>query len=748
MSKKHSRKMRRKSKKNQASKQAPAPQRQMGLSENPAPKGVPGTPQGDGFHHLHPRCPDPEETPHPLPPPLTHTLTQRVMKQLKALQPSLDTKYWKEFTYQFLCSPSSKVLVNSARAGSGKSTWIRAFLLTLAQGYASGEAFAESFGGVLLVLQKVEDLNAIAQEVNRSVSAQDGPLMVALQSLTHSGKAYQLCQNPSAQDYRDCVDCPHRDTCPLVQAGPQSKRAYLLGVTQKRFYDLRSSGKLDEQLLLRTRADGTQVRRRFVLFDEKRELYQIAALDLRSLNSLSTQLEDLPAQRGTKDRQISFLQDSLNYLGVQPLQKLRRDTVIHLPGGQTAEELAGFCKLEDGQPERVEKLQVSLGRVLGQNNEEVQTCLAALMALHQGKECLFSKVSSFHICYAQDGLACLKDHQALIFDATAEVDGDYRHNPHITFLPSPALPGMKQVTFHLYTHPKLKLSRAAVHSKSWLPKGMSALVEHILETQPGQTFLCVYKQDAPQLARRLSTPAKKRLAWMHPPDRPWDQILPYFGGTNGSNAFRDCTNVILLGYPRLSPDVYLERCWAAWDQAGAGEQIRQAQACMQHQEHPWPNGLSQIPMVEEYEACHLASRMEQEIYRCKLRDASSQCEIHVFLFCPPKDVWTLLHPRFPGCRVERIEELPDCIQNIRSQQQRYGGKPTARAKLVQFLEEWDGTPILASDLRAQLDITPSAWKDLMKQMNASGELERRGVLRTGRGPHTKWSMLNQDARPA
>lgn len=739
MSKKNSRKMRRKRKKSLAGKIPPSQPVLHNPSGNSSPERVSDQSQPDGFSHLHPRCLDPEDALAPLPRPQAHRLTRRVMKQLQALQPTLNMAYWKEFTSNFFRSSSARVLVNPARAGSGKSTWIRAFLLTLAQEYASGNELAEYFGGVLLILQKVEDLNAITQEVNQSVSAsQDQPLMVALQSLTRSGQTYQLCQNPRAQNYRDCVDCPHNTQCPLYHAGQQGKQAYILGATQKRFYDLRSSGALDEQLLFRTQADGTQVRRRFLLFDEKPELYQMAVLDLSSLNALSTRLEELPARRGTQDCQVSALQDHLSYLGVRPLQMLRRQTVILLPDGHKVGEQLGVCTLEDRYPERVAELQASLIRVLGQNNEEVQTCLAALMALHQGKECLFSKVNSFHICYTWDGLDCLQKHQVLIFDATAEVDGDYCHNPHIKLLPSPKLPDMHRVVFHLYTHSKLNLSRSAVNSKLWLPQGMCALVEEILVAYPGKTFLCAYKQGAPRLADMLSSQAKEQLAWMQHPDHPDQRILPYFGGTNGSNAFRDCTNVILLGYPRLSPDVYLERCWAAWEQAGIREQIRLTQEYMRHSEHPWPRGDNPISLVDDYEARHLASRMEQEIYRCKLRDATARCEIHIFLFCPPKKVWKLLLSRFPGCQVEHIPCLPDCVQKVQFQQQRYRGEPTARAKLMQFLESWDGAPIRVADLRAQLDITPSAWKDLMKQMSASSELEKLGILRAGRGPHTTW----------
>ena len=76
----------------------------------------------DGFRHLHPRCPDPEEEPGPLPKSQAHRLTTAVLAELKVLRPNLNLSYWKKFTYEFLRSDASQVLVNPARAGSGKPT--------------------------------------------------------------------------------------------------------------------------------------------------------------------------------------------------------------------------------------------------------------------------------------------------------------------------------------------------------------------------------------------------------------------------------------------------------------------------------------------------------------------------------------------------------------------------------------------------------------------------------------------------
>ena len=401
----------------------------------------------DGFRHLHPNYPDPDGPLEPLSDAVVHSLTRLVVGHMKKLRPGLDLVYWERITRKIFSEDGTRVLVNPSRAGSGKSTWIHAFLLTLAELYAEGNPLAESLGGVLLVLQKVEDLNAVAQTVNAAIPQTEAPVMIALQSLTRSGKDRQLCRNPDARDFRDCAGCDYASACPLKQSGEQGKKAFLLGATQKRFGDLRENGTLDGQLLRRLRPDGSVVRRRYLIFDEKPELYQIAALDQHSLNALSDQLEELPARRQVKDRRISALQGELGYIGVRPFHSLRRESVIRLPGGRCAEELAGFCSLKKEDGNRLELLRKDLTTVLGWNSEKLWACMTVLEELYQGKKCLFCRTGSFRISCVKDGLACLKDHQALIFDATAEVDGDYLHNPHLKFLRTPEPPDMKRVTF-------------------------------------------------------------------------------------------------------------------------------------------------------------------------------------------------------------------------------------------------------------------------------------------------------------
>ena len=57
-------------------------------------------------------------------------------------------------------------LIISAQAGSGKSTWIQAFHLALKELFGEKSRLETSLVGTVIVLQKVADLNRLAEALN------------------------------------------------------------------------------------------------------------------------------------------------------------------------------------------------------------------------------------------------------------------------------------------------------------------------------------------------------------------------------------------------------------------------------------------------------------------------------------------------------------------------------------------------------------------------------------------------------
>ena len=114
---------------------------------------------------LKPRCPDSTQGFEALASFQVERLTGLVMKNLAGLCRErgvvLNTDYWKQITREILASDSRESLIIPARAGSGKSTWILAFLRAFAHLCREDPRLDRALVGIAVVIQKVETLNQL-----------------------------------------------------------------------------------------------------------------------------------------------------------------------------------------------------------------------------------------------------------------------------------------------------------------------------------------------------------------------------------------------------------------------------------------------------------------------------------------------------------------------------------------------------------------------------------------------------------
>lgn len=151
----------------------------------------------------------------------------------------------------------------------------------------------------------------------------------------------------------------------------------------------------------------------------------------------------------------------------------------------------------------------------------------------------------------------------MIFDATAEVDQDYYYRDRVEILSGTPRNEPHTVNFYIHSHRDLKVSKSAMKNPWKLPAFAEYAAQMIWETD-GLIFICTYKQSAVEFADRirdhLSETDFKRVLLMPQKEPP---TIPYFNGTNGSNAFHKAETVIIIGYPRLDPSTYLAFACAA-----------------------------------------------------------------------------------------------------------------------------------------------------------------------------------------
>ena len=78
---------------------------------------------------------------------------------------------------------------------------------------------------------------------------------------------------------------------------------------------------------------------------------------------------------------------------------------------------------------------------------------------------------------------------------------------------------------------------------------------------------------------------------------------------------------------------------------------------------------------------------------------------------------------FRDCQHDEISELPfECLFELATGRT-FQGKPTHASKLLKWLKNWDGSPILIAEVRRQLGMTSGQWKEARKNAAVKAEFE-------------------------
>lgn len=713
---------------------------------SPLYKGVQASPEPTAAEVLKPICPDPDAGFERFSTYRIDQFTRCTIEHMRRLCEErgieLDLEYWEKITRRILGPPTpGNAIIVSAPAGSGKSTWIEAFHLALKDLFQEFPELDKAVVGTAIVLQKVDSLNCLAAELNEGCPA-DKPFMVALQGWSQSGRQLGYCLNSDVNSYDECPRsrCPYAAQCQVLQFREAAPFAPVVGLTQERFYLLRQDDL--SSVLARVGQDGLPHPRRYIIFDEKYEMAPVIKLSMKEINEASTEFTKLIPQVDASDTRVRTLQQRLSYSVERPFQNIRQ--LQRSPDG--VDVPVGFLRLPDHE---YKNERAAYGEFRSQIQEKhrqylskpLSAVLAVMDCLYDGESCLFTKSNGFSIFRIEQPRLHFGQCQTVIFDATALVDHDYHNLEAVRLLEGVPKCSERTVRFHLYMHRDMNVSRAAM-GNNWKLSAMAELTAGLIRKATGKVFLCCYKNQAETLAadlrERLTKAEFSKILLTPDREDPTKLIIPYLDGNNGSNAFKDAATVILLGYPRLNPETYLARAAAAYGLDQLAWELAQIpeQQLLDKQFMAW-----NIPSVRTYAAHHLAARLEQEIYRCAHRKPDFEGTIDIYLFYPPEDTMKILLERIPG-EVYTYEETPDCVARQKGGTRLYEGGPTSLGRLLQFVNQWDGHRVRVCDLREELGISPSVWKDLMADPRVKSLLNERGVSREGRGPNAAWHIPN------
>lgn len=623
------------------------------------------------------------------------------------------------------------VTVAALAPGGGKSTLLRAVMKVFAAAFADiKNPVSEKLGGVILVVEKSAEAHEYEEVCNQAAGRK-----VAL--VVESANDYNLKRGGcihAASRYEECPRsrCPDYDVCLLMQSVKRIRETPILIMLHARYQrhmeDMTPFMEWDDE--------GGQVRHRtLLLVDELPPIVESNAIDLSVLNNAENELDQRkPSYNFETQREKQGLLWLWNSMVKRPFQKLTKVMSAQygkykLVDRETFRE-AGF------DAESLSDLKCKLMLYADETNAEkvVDTLLFDDHAYLAIGQTITLSLPRLKVLVGEGQPA------TVIFSGTATLSPEVTLNPDIAILPDLMEESYARLKIVIQRGDDFGVSRTSMR-RSGNTRAMIEWLRGILAAlrQRHEKILVVtYKQYADTLWEQLHEYHDCLVPYIDA-DGVKQNKLPYFGGVNGSNCYQEATCLVCAGLNRFDSQDYLSRALAV-DFAheiprefermlSSGQSIR----------------LDQIPSVMAAQDITLARDIVQLVYRTDLRCHGGTRSIELWLVQPPNDVVGHLLSYFKDCQIEEVKELPLSCRLAALRNQQYKGERTHGSKLMEWLLRWDGESISPDQIREQLGMTQSQFKEARKHPEVRRFFQTY-VQKMGSGAATKYQFRNDCAR--
>lgn len=189
-----------------------------------------------------------------------------------------------------------------------------------------------------------------------------------------------------------------------------------------------------------------------------------------------------------------------------------------------------------------------------------------------------------------------------------------------------------------------------------------------------------------------------------------EPLLPYFGGLNGSNLYRESTCVICVGLNRFEPKDYIGRTLALDFDGTYKSEIDTAIEAGEGRMR-----LDSLPCIMNMQDITLARDLVQMVFRSALRNYGEAQPIDLWLLQPPNGVIRYLQDYFVDCRVQEFTNLPESCRIAAAVNKEYLGKQTHAGKLLNSLSQLaDGVCLTPKQIRDVAGLSPEQFKEAKK----------------------------------
>jgi hypothetical protein len=588
-----------------------------------------------------------------------------------------------------------QTVVIPAKAGFGKSTLIQSILETIIEKIdAFHENEKEIDMGMIIVSDRIEDLKKIQSKIREEFGCHDDFKQTDWVYVME-GWNKENCLNGVSEYYQGCCttrNCPFYQDCWVFKQRSEQNDSPIVAMSNERFSYYRAERM---SRFYTYNAYKGVLPRKVIIIDEKPVLEKQLNVDETLLLKLSQavnemRIADLAEERDNK----MYMKDALHQVSgkILELQKQYKDYRSRIVFND-----------EDVFDEKF--LQLFSRYFKYQFSEE----LAAIQILFKSGGLFCNTTSSvyFKSIFPKEEFR-IENFRTYIFDATGE--GDPSYTDEFVHFNIDDYKEYTNLTFYIVNE---NMSRSTIEkSKSKL----KVVADWIQKTFKEPTYVVSYKMCGKMNANQQLTRLLKTNKYVvFDKDKNGKSIVPYFGNTKGKNVFQDCRKMAQIGWNRMPSDETVAAFMYTFIRLEELRLLNESDMMkvQGYIQFDWENSEFGHDNINIFELRRLMVDLEQEVFRTKVRDFSSNEPVSIYLFGGDHRLKEMIAQRFKGCKFE-VESIPE----FDLEKYHQNGIDKQEKLLYKFIcEEWDAQPIPIKQIRKDLDITDTYWSRLIKKEN-------------------------------
>lgn len=610
-----------------------------------------------------------------------------------------------DFTYEVAKLISGELLENKptlipVKCGFGKSTVINTLILTKIQQYIENKDIDI---GMILVTERLQDLKDIRNYIhsqfgwynefkyrdeNGDIQHIQIPWVYVLESWNQDFNCRKQLQSYK-ESLEKCPNCEFRSECKIGSQLDDQYFSPIIAITSPRFYYYSENETLDRIKNWKERGiNGEAKARELLLIDEKPKLTKINNVSEKEIRDLVDVVEKIDARESNIIRhEKELLKEELEKVG----------TEIRSIVEKFQEYRNAYVKLN--QKVFSEQFYKVWGKYLKFNSRDRLDSIEDMfnngaIFCRTGKYDLFKTISMAKFD--------VSEFKTFIFDGTAELSLEYDEEDFNL---------LKVNDYREYSNVKFHLVDGSF-SKTALDKEITKLDpvgEWINKNINSSTYVVSFKLARHFLYGLLQN--NSNIVFFE--DSDGNECVPYFGFTKGKNNWRKCDKMIQIGWNRWDSDTYIA------SRITTSKKIKQKfnekyethfdtiQSLMQNE-----NGIFSFSDIEMYKLMQMINDFEQEVFRTKIREFTSDGQVDVYVFNCNATMEKMIRQRFTNCKV--VEEKWSELEIVKKRN-RKGAESNIELKLYDWLRGWLGEDKNISELKEELGINDNYWKKLKKQ---------------------------------